>query len=320
MRYVPDGSELDALPHVRLGRTPVGRPPSLLTLGTAPGMQPPPALNADTTTGMVLRLLRSADGRRLLGGAGAATCADFSGDHLLALWALTAPDAALARAGRLTDTARAAEFGVCRSEEVAQIACFLRAYPEEAGIADAGTLFTTLLPQVQRLLDTPRELDLYWIGEYSDVLRANHLLHSGAVQIDDYPELDLTVMQTPLRLHELTRLTAAAHSRLLTVRSENTYLLEYRRESWVRCPPRPTLPRIDLRPLAQRLNFFERAPGSWWADPPDEPVSLLFLDDGRGVASPSRLAAETVIAEVVDYLRAGAHRPQLRWSPRGEGR
>lgn len=315
MRYVPDGPELDTLPHLRLGCTPRGRSTPVLTLGTGPGMAVPSALRADTTVGVVLNLLRSPGTAEMLRCIEEATSAAFSGDHLLALWALTEPEAALARAAQLDDAARAAEFGVCRSEEAAQIACFIRAYPDEIGVQEPALLYSALLPQVRRLLDAPREFDLYWIGEYSDVLHANHLLHSGAVQIEDYPELDLTIMQTPLRLHDLTRLTAAAMFRLLTVRSENTYILEYRRESWVQFQSRRPLPRIDLGPLAQRLNLFERAPGAWRAQPLTDPTPRLFLDDGRGVASPSTIDAETVIAEVLDYLRAAAGRPELQWSP-----
>ena len=319
MRYVPDGPELDSVPHLRLGRTPGGRAAPVLELGTEPGIALPAALRADTTTGVVLNLLRSAEEGQKLHGIGAVTSADFSGDYLCALWALTEPEAALARAERLGEAARAAEFGVCRSEEAAQFACFVRAYPEESGLTEPVLLYSALLPQVARLLDAPREFDLYWIGEYSDVLRANHLLHSGAVQIEDYPELDLTIMQTPLRLHDLTRLTATSGFRLLTIRSENTYTLEYRRESWVQYRSRRPLPRIDLRPLAQRLNLFELARGSWSAEPVSEPAPRLFLDDGRGVPAPSRIDAETLVAEVLDFLRAGARRPELHWTPEGRG-
>jgi hypothetical protein len=304
MRYVPDGPEVDAVAHVRLGPTPYGRAAPALTLGTEPGITLPAAWRADTTAAVVLRLLRTPAGREALGGLEAVTSDAFSGDRLLAMWALTAPEAALARAEAIDDAARAAEFGVCRSEEATQIACFLRAYPEETGVRHPALLYSALLPQVERLLDTPKAFDLYWIGEYSDVLRANHLLHSGAVQIEDYPELDLTVMQTPLRLHDFTRLTAAAMFRLLTVRSENTYTLEYRRESWVQYQSRRPLPRLDLRPLAQRLNLFERAPGTWRAEPLTDPIPRLLLDAGDGRPAPSSIDAETVIAEVLDFLRA----------------
>lgn len=315
MRYLPDGPALDGLPHLRLGPTPPGRPTPALTLCAGPGAAVPPALRADTVTGMALRLLRTTDTRAALDGIETVTTGVFDGDHLLALFALTQPDAALARVGQLESAARAVAFGVCRSEEERQIACFVRSYPDEAGIHDPAALYATLVPEAVRLLDSPRDFDLYWIGEYSDVLRADYLLNSGAVQVDEAPDLDLTTIQTPLDLHDLVRLTAARGHRVLTVRSENTYILEYRRESWVRFPLVRPLPRIDLRPLAQRLGLFERAPGVWRTDPVTDPTPRLFLDDGRGRPSPSTLDAQTVIAEVMDYLRAAGRRPELQWTP-----
>lgn len=274
-----------------------------MSLGVEPGLVLPPAWRADTAAGVALNLIRDPSGRTRWDDLEAVTAATFSGDYLFALWTLTDPDAALARADAVDDAARACEFGVCRSEQAAQIACFVRAYPDETGVREPAALYDALLPDVTRLLDAPRAFDLYWIGEYSDVLRANHMLHSGAVQIEDHPELDLTVMETPLRLHDLTRLTAANHFRLLTIRSENTYMLEYRRESWVQFQSRRPLPRVDLQPLARRLSMFERAPGTWRAEPITRPVARLFLDDGHGIAAPSRIDAETVTAEVLDYLR-----------------
>jgi hypothetical protein len=76
------------------------------------------------------------------------------------------------------------------------------------------------------VLDRPRDADLFWIVEYSDLLRDGAMLNSGAVQIEEYPALDLAVMETPLWLHDLVRLTAVSGIRLLTVHSENTNLLK----------------------------------------------------------------------------------------------
>lgn len=316
MRYVPDSPTIEALRHARIGPVPPGRTAPTLALGNEPGTGVPPRYGADTATGVALQLLRSPDAAALLSGLEAVTTHSFSGDRLLAMWALCSPDEALARARLLVAAARAAEFGVAHAEEAAQIACFFRAYPEESGIEDAAALYTDLLPKVRQLLDRPKDFDLYWIGEYSDVLQANNLLGSGAVQIENDPSLDLSLIHTPLRLHDLTRLTAAACSRLLTVRSENTYVLEYRRESWVPFPEGHPLPRIDLRPLAQRLNLFERAPGRWQAEPLDVPVPRLFLDAGQGRPAPSTIAAATVIDEVVSYLQDAARRTELHWTPR----
>jgi hypothetical protein len=315
MRHMPDGPELDAASHARIGPTPPGRPTPALVVGNEPGLRVRPRYGADTATGVALNIIRSPDATSLLSGIEGVTSSGFNGDRLLAMWALCNPAAATERAVALVAAARACEFGVARTEAAMQIACFIRTYPEESGIADGDELYADLLSRVQQLLDSPKDFDLFWVGEYSDVLQSGSMLGSGAVQIEDAPELDLTIVQTPLRLHDLTRFTAATHTRLLTVRSENTYTLEYRRESWVQFPEGRPLPRIELRPLAQRLNLFERAQGTWRAEPVSEPAPRLYLDAGQGRAAPSLIDAATVIEEVRAYLRDGARRPELHWTP-----
>lgn len=313
MRYVPFGPELDGVPHVVAGGRP--RPDSALALSHLPGVASPPEFDADTTAEMVLRLLRSSRGPDLLEGIAAVTSERCDADALLGVWALLHPDDALARAEHVADAARAGAFSVRWSAEAAQFACWVRGFRHDEGLEDDAAAFQAMLPLVAGVLDNPRDADLYWIGEYSDLLRDGAMLNSGAVQIEEYPDLDLSLMETPLWLHDLVRFSALSCFRLLTVRSENTFVLEYRRESGVRYHSRRPLPRIDLRPLAARLNLFERTPGRWSAEPVDAPAPRLFFDGGAGRPSPSLLDAETVIDEVRDFFRSHANRRDLQWNP-----
>lgn len=313
--YAPDTPALDGRPHLRVGLAPAGRRPPDLAVGNEPGLDMPAAPRADTAAAAALAFLRSAGSAERLATLEAMTSATFSAGHLFAMWALANPDDALSLATKLEEAALAVEFHTARTDDAAKIACFFRGYAEESGITDDAEIYQDLLPQAGKLLEQPRDFDLLWIGHYTDILQANSVLNSGAVQIDEYDDLDLTVMQTPLRLDDITRMNAAGHYRLLTVRSENTFTLEYRRESWVRYRSRRPLPRIDLRPLAARLNMFERAEGQWRAAAMTVPVARLFFDAGTGRSSPSLLSAETVIAETLDHLRAGARRPEWQWSP-----
>lgn len=326
MRYVPWGAELDGLPHIVVFGH--GRDDSALALSNWPGSSTPAEIIADTALETALAALRSPACRSVIDGAAAVSCAEFHAGALLALWATLNPDAALARTAQLTRFARAAEFGVTDGMESIAFVCTIDAYadPAESPLGPAlaalpaadrtAALYNALLPQVGALLDTIRDFDLIWIGGYSDVLQAEALLNSGAVQLESVPELDLVLLDTPLRLHPLVALTVSAgRSRLLTVRSENTYSLEYRRESWVQYRGYRPLPRINLSGLATRLNMFELKPGHWRADPLDAPRSALYFDDGRGAPSPSSIDRETVVAEMTDYLRRHARDRALQWSP-----
>jgi hypothetical protein len=313
MRYIPYGPQLDEVPHVIAGGRP--RETSALALSHLPGVRTPTDFRADTNAEIVLRLLRSERRRDLLNGLAAASSERFDADTLLGVWALLNPDAALERAERIADAARAGAFHVRWSAEAAQFACWVRGFREQEGLSDDVEAFHAMLPLVPRVLDDPRAVDLVWIGEYSDLIHDGAMLHSGAVQIEEYPELDLAIMETPLWLHDLVRFSALSCFRLLTIRSENTYVLEYRRESGIRYHSRRPLPRLELRPLAARLNLFERRSGQWRAEPVDAPAPRLFFDAGEGRPGPSGIDAETVIAEVMDFFRDHADRRDLQWSP-----
>jgi hypothetical protein len=219
----------------------------------------------------------------------------------------------------VADAARAGAFSVRWSAEAAQFACWVRGFRRDEGLQNDADAFRVMLPLVADMLDNPRIADLYWIGEYSDLIHDGAMLNSGAVQIEEYPDLDLSVMETPLWLHDLVRFSALSCFRLLTVRSENTFVLEYRRESGVRYQSRRPLPRLDLRPLGVRLNLFERNSGQWRAEPVDSAAPRLFFDNGEDRPSPSALDAETVIDEARDYFRVNADRHELQWSPYGDG-
>ena len=314
MRYLPYGPELDGELHIVAGGRP--RPNSLLTLSNLAGSPTPAALLADTSAEIALRLLRSPRNGDLAGDL-AVTSERCDADGLLAVWALLNPDEALARVEAVAEAARAGLYSVRRSSEAAQFACWVAGFRHDEGLTDETDAFRAMLPLVATALDRPREFDLYWIGEYSDLIHDGAMLNSGAVQIEEYPELDLAVLETPLWLHDLVRFSAVSGFRLLTVRSENTFTLEYRLESWVQYQSRRPLPRIDLHPLAARLNLFERHAGAWRAEPHDAPRPRLFFDDGSGRPSPSALAGETVIAEVLDFFRSHAGRRDLQWSPYG---
>ena len=315
---------LDGVPNVIVDGA--GLATSRLVLSHQPGAATPRALLADTSAEIVLNFLRAPDWHKRLDGVGVISNDHFDLDGLLAAWALLYPDEALARQPKVVEAARAGDFGRYQEDFAAQLACLIRGASEWIrtpagrpleglhGVARDAALYEDLIPLTGAMLDDIVRFDEYWFLEYTDVVRSNSMRHSGAVQVEEFPELDLAVLETPLDLHDLTRLSCSALPRLLTIRSENTYTFEYRYEGWVQYQSRRVLPRVELAPLAQRLNLFERFSGRWHAEPIRQPVARLFLDDGAGPA-PSSLDRETVVAEVHDYLRANARNQGLQWSP-----
>lgn len=312
MRYIAYGSESATTPHLLWGTRAVAG--TVLALSHEPGGRLLEPEHGDTHAETALLLARSGRLAELEHVTPGVTSDHFDADRLLAVWVCQEPEAALLRADAVIAAARAGIYGVYERDEAAQFACWVRSILDEQRPVDDDAAFQVTLPLVQAVLDSPREHDLTWIGEYSDVIVSKSMLNSGAVQFDHYDDLGLTVMHTPIDLHDLVRLSAVSTPRLLTVRSENTYVFEYRRESWVRRRT-PAPPRVHLSSFASRLNLFERNEGRWRADPIDAPVSRLYLDGGLGRFAPSSIDVEVVIEELLDYLRAAATIPDMCWSP-----
>jgi len=235
VQYLPANDQLPE--HVMVNGLP--RSNSRLCLSNWPGAPTPRAFAADTCAETVLRFLRSHERLQRLDGVQAATSARFDAGGLLALWALLHPDEAVEQESKLVAAARAAEFGVSVSLEASAFVMIIDSYedPNESPIAAelasldeaerTVALYRALLPRVGAMLADVKAFEMLWFAEYTDILQSTALLHSGAVQFEMLPELDLVVLDTPLRLHRLVQLTASAGgSRLLTVRSENTHSLE----------------------------------------------------------------------------------------------
>ncbi|MGI8550537.1 MAG: DUF6687 family protein [Dehalococcoidia bacterium] len=317
---------LAGVPHVFVdGR---GTVDSVLVLSNQPGSATPREFLADTSAEIVLNFLRSPGYPQQIDGIDAISNDHFDLGGLLSVWALSYPKEALDRSGLVAEAARAGEFRRYQEDSAAQFACLINGTASWTGtpagrsltglssVERCAVFYQDLLPLVGAMLDDIRRFDDYWFLEYTDVIRSNAMRHSGAVQIEEYPELDLAILDTPLDLHDLTRLSCSSLPRLLTIRSENTYVLEYRYEGWVQLQSRRVLPRLDLKPLAQRLQLFERFAGRWRSEPIDRPVARLYLDYGYGPA-PSSLDRETVVAEVIAYLQANAKNRAIQWSPYG---
>jgi hypothetical protein len=295
-------------------------PASRLVLAAEPGTPTPPRYRAPTVAESALAVIGAAPQGAMAGIEGVAA-GRFDGAGLLAVWALLNPREAVGLRERLVAAARAAAFHVSYDLESSAFACMVNTWLEPYGASPRepdrdAELYRTALPVVEQLLTSPRDFDLDWIGEYSDIIQSRALSDSGAVQIEDVADLDLKVLDTPLSLHPIMHYTLTeGRSRLLTVRSENTYTLEYRLEGWTQSRGAGYLPRIALGPLATRLNLFERNQGRWRAEAVDAPRPRLFLDAGQGRPAPSSIDRETVLAVVCEFLHEHARDRALRWDP-----
>jgi hypothetical protein len=242
----------------------------------------------------------------------------FDEDGLVSVFALVDPEAALARRALLIDVASAGDLEVWSSRTALRIANIITAFADEAG-HDTGALYHDTLPRVVELCEHVDHFRPLW--ETADALTQAGLdaLDGAIVTVDERPDLDLAVVTIPERwaagvaarfdvpaTHALSNDALYPRTRQLRVLRSvgSSHRFGYRYESWVQLRSRRPLARVELAPLASRLNALESGGAAWRADPIDRPTPEVRV-------SGSTLDAATVRAVVEDHL---AH-AQPAWSP-----
>lgn len=276
LHYVPYG-ELAGAPSVVVDGSPAEG--TVLCLSHWPGMDSPAEFAADLSAEMAFSYLAAFDRHT---DAGAVSNNHFDQDGLVGVFALSAPEDALARRDLLVEVARAGDFAVTGSRAAARVSMALSAYadPERSPLeglpaaddALTAVLYVELLGRLTELCDRPGRFRALW-AEEDEVLTASEVaLASGAVTITEVPDVDLAVVTVPEQaptggghrfagqwvagLHPIAVHNATERGAVLTVRGHH-YELGYRYESWVQFRTRPVRPRVDLAPLAERLTAAE---------------------------------------------------------------
>ncbi len=294
---------------------------TVLCLSHWPGTPTPPDLRADLSAQMTFRYLRSFDRH---GEARLVSNNRFGQDGLVSVFALADPAAALAHEDLLTDVAAAGDFGTYRYRDAARASMIIAAYADPArspltdamaGVGDpTALLYRELLPLVLELATAPERHEALW-AEEDACLSLSERWVADEVAIDERPELDLAVLVVPegapdagghrfgggrwaAGLHPMAVHNATERVALLVTRGRR-YELLYRYESWVQLWSRPVRPRVDLAPLARRLDGLERDGATWEADAPSGLTAGLRLVGG----AESSLDLTTFRALVEDHLR-----------------
>ncbi len=318
LRFAPYATLDGAEPSVVVDGAPA--PGTVLCLSHWPGIRSPAAFWADLSAEMALRYVESGGGHH--GSAGLASNNHFDQDGLVGLFALVAPDEARTRRDLLVEVARAGDFAVTTRRDAARISMAIAAYadaersplvglPHDSDYeAQTAALYTEMLGLLPELCDHPERWAALWEEEDATLDASEAALSSGAVTIEELPALDLAVVQVPADapsggghrfggmwtagLHPMAVHAATERGALLTQRGRRSEFV-YRYESWVQFRSRPIRPRVDLAPLAERLNEEEVRVGgvaSWAAGPVSGLTpTLARAGDGDSAVDPAHVRA-----------------------------
>jgi hypothetical protein len=308
MRYVPF-EELDGRPNLVVDGYPTGG--TVLTLSHWRGSGSPAELAADLSTLIALNYL---DRPEMRVAVDAVSNNHFDQDGVCGIWAVLHPEAAQARRELLGDVASAGDFATYRDRRAARVAMVMAAYenPKLSALGaeilakpypeQTAALFDEILPRVEEMLDHPERYRELWEEGDAHLDRGEAAVREGRVRIEERPEIDLAVVTVPEDepdgdeaewtggIHPMAVHNPTRRHRILVVKGRR-YALRYRYETWVEYVSAPTMPRIDLAPLAARLSEEDGAP--WSFDGVDEIMPALRREDrGESAIEPARFRAE----------------------------
>lgn len=315
-RFVP-AEELAGRPHVQVDGAPL--PGTVLSLSHWPGSGTPGALRADTSALIVERYLdASADGPPV----GLVSTNHYDEDGLLAIWLLLERPSPRSPARRLAvAAAEAGDFGTWTDPRAPRVAIAAMAMAERGvsplpevgrilatagGIDPAGRLHRAVLPRVAGLLDDPERYRMLWRPRWESIVADIALLDAGEATIEDVPEADLAVVRTPRPLDPMAVHPRTARMRVLTAVADGRLWVAHRYETWVDYVSRPLSPRVDLGPLAARLQDEEERPGRWLFEGVEAITPRLMPVGPAGGPAPSSIGAERLVEALTAFLGEGA--------------
>lgn len=284
---------LQYLPYDRLGLTPniivdsVPIESTIITLSHWPASGSPPELKADLSAEIVFNFLDWAEAESIKGKAEAVSNNHFDEDGLVGIFALLNPEAAQEEKELLLDIATAGDFGTYKNREAAQVTFVLQAWaqPDKSPLKRTvfrrpydeitGILYEELLPRFSNIFQRVNFLEQYWKDEDELLAWSENAIQAGSIKIDEYPHLDFSVIETPGTkewvdsrpivdgarwthsvCHQFAAHNATTSSRILVTDGKH-HDFYYRYETWVETVVRKPQPRLDLKPIAERLNRLE---------------------------------------------------------------
>ncbi|WP_019948027.1 DUF6687 family protein [Hymenobacter aerophilus] len=341
-RYFVPFQQLRRQPTIVVDSTGLG---AVLTLAHWRGAATPEALRDDTSAGSALRALHLPATPGLE--ARAVTANHFDIDGFVGVWALLNPELALRHETLLRLVATLGDFREIDwqhplADHALQLVCWLNAEEKARFYEPFGAparrrredeasaeKFAWFLPRFAELLKNPAAGRAAWEAEFARVKAAVAVVQSPATTVRRYPAIGLTVVQTPEPLPYYALFAPSLGTDMvLSLYDGRRYEFEYKYTTWIDLESRPTLPRLPLAPLADRLNALETTPRRWTHEGITDTGPLLRLS-GRTLSKPQRyadpdqrpiytssIAPDVLEREVVAFFAAGyaGIEPKCYWS------
>jgi hypothetical protein len=283
-------------------------------------------MRADVSTQSVLKLWGRSDSAELLGDAIAVSCDHYDVDGLLSVWSMTDPESVLQHVERVERTALTGDFDIYLDAGSMRSCLALSRLSEhqaneimhQFAVRDTdlvtGELFRRMLKDTVRCVTEPEAYRDAWAAEAGRIESGLRLLDRGKSHVNEVPDASLAYV-TGEPVHPWAANSRSECNLMAETTMDRRHRMHFRYESFVDLASRSTVPRIRGEMLAERLNRVERS-GRWMCEPPDTATPCLQLYTGAGAPSPSSLAYDEFLTQVINFAREAAVNSELRWHDR----
>jgi hypothetical protein len=255
----------------------------------------------------------------------------FDQDGLVGLHALVYPELSLQHRELLIDVASAGDFATFHDRRAARASMVIDAYADADRSPIASSLvgsydqqcvvlYEETLPLLVAMAEDEERFRDLWADEDADLSASEQAIADGVVTIEELPEVGLAIVTIPDAegsrgghrfagmsfdsVHPMALHNATNCLRLLVIHGRRYQFVD-RYETWVQFRSRQPMPRVDMRPLAERLMATERDSAEWTASQPGSLTPILRLD------GESSLDSDVVREMVIAHLRDSAP----AWNP-----
>jgi hypothetical protein len=263
----------------------------------------------------------------------------FDIDGFVGVFSLFYPDVALQFKQELMAMARIGDFRELRQHNkiddlALKLCCWINKVEREKFYRPFGSKdeielcvekFDYFLPVFSDVLQRIDDFSDDWKEEYEMVLNSLKDFHSKA----EYKNIGLVKKNYSKPSHYYALYSdTVGFDIVLSSYPENKHELEYKYTTWIDLASRLNLPRVDLKPLAEKLNTMETSKRIWQVDSISDTGPILRLESKQlskadRYANPyereifsSSIAAEVFENEVVSYLELAFRNilPKKNWT------
>jgi hypothetical protein len=271
----------------------------------------------------------------------------FDIDGFVGIWSACNPELALKYEKVLREMAiigdfRELDLGREGADQALKLVCWMNAEEKDKFYRPFGYLeqegreselcvekYIYFLKAFESVLKQTEAYRKVWLKEYEQMMAHYLLLKSSACEVKKVEDIRLHIVKSPEPLHYYALYSGSEDSDMvLSIYEGGRFELEYKYTTWVDTAHRCCFPRIDLQPLADRLNSVEKSDQHWYCEKITDTGPILRLENNhlnkaqrydhpcyRTILS-STIDPEALQKIVIDYFREIYRHTekQQRWS------